>query len=163
MPTDCCPNQDRLRQSIAESKPDAEAEGLVERCRQWAATEGVDKIVAEHGVDVVVCLSDSYLAGVSVGARKFSTTGTRHRKTGTIGYPMAGLPLGYIESSGRPYELQVVARANEETKRVKSMAARESISPPRRVPDLMAYEKARRLMCSWKEDKINSESQRFVF
>lgn len=131
------------RQSIAESKSDAETEELAENCRRWAATEGIDKAVAEHGVDVVVCSSDSYFAGVSVGARKFSHNCARLRQTDTIDYPMAGVPLGYVESSGRPYGLQVVARANEEEKLVKFMAAWESISPPRRVPDLLACEKAR--------------------
>ena len=67
---DYCPDQDRLRQKIAQSKPDKATENLVERCKQWAATEGVDRAVAEHGVDVIVCYSDSYFAGVSVGARK---------------------------------------------------------------------------------------------
>ena len=75
MSKDYCPNQDRLRRSIAESKPDAETEELAERCRQWAATEDVDKVVAEHGVDVVLCCSDSFFVGVSVGARKLSSMG----------------------------------------------------------------------------------------
>ena len=77
MSKDYCPNQDRLRRSIAESKPDVETEELAERCKQWAATEGVDEAIAEHGVDVVVCCSDSFFAGVSVGARKFSRTAIR--------------------------------------------------------------------------------------
>ena len=56
---------------------------------------------------------------------------------------MAAVPLGYIESSGRPYGLQAVAPAREESKLIKFMAAWENISPPRRVPDLEACEKAR--------------------
>ena len=143
MSTDYCPDQDRLRQRVAESKPDAETEELAERCRQRAATEGVDKVVAEHGVDVVVCCSDSYFAGVSVAARKLSRIAIRYTQTDDIGYPMAGVPLGYIESSGRPYGLQAVAPANEEERLVRFMAAWESISPPRRLPDLSACEKAR--------------------
>lgn len=70
--------------------------------------------------------------------------GARHfRDTDIIGYPMAGVPLGYIKSSGRPYGLQVVAPANQEAKLMKFMAAWESISPPRRLPDLLACENAR--------------------
>lgn len=56
---------------------------------------------------------------------------------------MATVPLGYIESSGRPYGLQAVARAGEEWKLVKFMAIWERISPPRRVPDLEACAAAR--------------------
>lgn len=56
---------------------------------------------------------------------------------------MAAVPLGYIESSGRPYGLQTIAPAGQEAKLVKFMAAWEQVFPPRRVPDLAACEKAR--------------------
>ena len=59
------------------------------------------------------------------------------------GYPMAAVPLGYIESSGRPYGLQAIAPAHEEGKLIKFMAAWERIFPPRRLPDLEACAKAR--------------------
>jgi amidase len=76
---------------------------------------------------VVVCISDSFFAGVSVAAR----------------YPMASVPLSYIESSGRPYGLQAIAPANQEARLVEFMAAWESIMPPRRLPDLEACARAR--------------------
>ena len=40
-------------------------------CREWAATAGVDKVIKDHGVDVIVAPADSFFAGVGVGARKF--------------------------------------------------------------------------------------------
>ncbi|KAJ9137774.1 Amidase signature domain [Coniochaeta hoffmannii] len=124
---DYCPNQDGLIERVKESKPDAEAGELLKHCERWAATEGVDKVVSEHGVDVVVCCSDSFFAGVSVASH----------------YPMAAVPLGYIESSGRPYGLQAIAPANQEAKLIKFMAAWEQCFPPRRVPDLEACARAR--------------------
>ncbi|CAM1505655.1 Fc.00g112920.m01.CDS01 [Cosmosporella sp. VM-42] len=124
---DYCPNQDYIIKLIKESRPDEEMAEWVEQCKRWAATEGIDKVVSEHGVDVVVCCSDSYYAGVSVAAR----------------YPMAAVPLGYIESSGRPYGLQAIAPAHEEWKLVKFMAAWERVFPPRRLPDMDACAKAR--------------------
>ncbi|KAI8685508.1 hypothetical protein NCS55_00223300 [Fusarium keratoplasticum] len=122
-----CPNQGRLSGLVTESKPDEEVSEWLEECKRWAATEGIDKVTSEQGVDVVVCCSDSYFAGVSVAAR----------------YPMAAVPLGYIESSGRPYGLQPIAPAHQEAKLVRFMAAWERVFPPRRVPDLEACEKAR--------------------
>lgn len=57
---------------------EAKAKNL-EICKQWAATEGVDKVIADHGVDVIVAPADSFFAGVGVGARKYTTTNiTRH-------------------------------------------------------------------------------------
>jgi amidase len=41
---------------------------FLETCKRWAATEGVDKVMKEHGVDVIVAPSDSFFAGVGVGA-----------------------------------------------------------------------------------------------
>lgn len=65
VPTDYCPNQDGLIACLEQSKPDEDAAEALQHCKRWAATEGVDKVVSEHGVDVVVCCSDSYFAGVS--------------------------------------------------------------------------------------------------
>jgi hypothetical protein len=42
-----------------------------------ATTEGIDKATSEHHVDVVVCYSDSYFAGVSVASRKCFHSPTR--------------------------------------------------------------------------------------
>ncbi|KAF4513450.1 hypothetical protein G6O67_000720 [Ophiocordyceps sinensis] len=124
---DYCPNQDGLVGILKASRPDQDAARSLEHCKRWAATEGIDKAISEHGVDVVVCCSDSYFAGVSVASR----------------YPMAAVPLGYIKSSGRPYGLQAIAPAHQEKKLVAFMAAWERIFPPRRVPDLDACAKAR--------------------
>ncbi|KAH6995912.1 amidase signature domain-containing protein [Ilyonectria sp. MPI-CAGE-AT-0026] len=124
---DYSPNQDLLTKLLNDSKPDEDVSEWLEHCKRWGATEGIDKITSEHAVDVVVCCSDSYFAGVSVAAR----------------YPMAAVPLGYIKSSGRPYGLQAIAPAYQESKLVRFMAAWEQVFPPRRVPDLDACAKSR--------------------
>ncbi|KAH8779991.1 amidase signature domain-containing protein [Diaporthe sp. PMI_573] len=112
---------------IEASRPGEDQTARLESCKKWAATEGIDKAVSQHGVDMVVCSSDSFFAAISVAAS----------------YPMSTMPLGYVSSSGRPYGLQAIAQANAEGKLVKLMAAWESIRPSRRVPDLEACEKAR--------------------
>nr|UMZ45363.1 hypothetical protein [Paramyrothecium roridum] len=127
---DYCPNQDRLINLINKANPKERLMERLDACKQWAATDGIDKVVQEHGVDVVVCCSDSFFAGVSVAAR----------------YPMAAMPLGYIASSGRPYGLLAIAKANEEAKLVKLMAIWNAISSPRRVPNLESCAKARQYL-----------------
>ncbi|KAF2848115.1 hypothetical protein T440DRAFT_520305 [Plenodomus tracheiphilus IPT5] len=37
-------------------------------CKKWAATGGMDKVLQEHGADVIVAPADSFFAGVAVGA-----------------------------------------------------------------------------------------------
>ncbi|KAI9148400.1 Calcium-transporting ATPase [Paramyrothecium foliicola] len=120
-------DKDRLINLINKANPKERLMERLDACKQWAATDGIDKVVQEHGVDVVVCCSDSFFAGVSVAAR----------------YPMAAMPLGYIASSGRPYGLLAIAKANEEAKLVKLMAIWNAISSPRRVPNLESCAKAR--------------------
>jgi len=39
-------------------------------CKQWAATEGVDKVMREHDVVVIVAPADSFFAGVAVAASR---------------------------------------------------------------------------------------------
>lgn len=54
------------------------------------------------------------------------------------GYPLASIPFSYVESSGRPYGLHVITRANEEEKIIKFMDVWERIIGPRRTPNLDA-------------------------
>lgn len=52
-----------------------------------------------------------------------------------VGYPAGTMPLGYLEPSGRPFGLCVLARANEESKIISIMSAWESVNfPQRRLP-----------------------------
>lgn len=117
--------------------PADERERKLQICRQWAATEGVDKVILEHEVDVIIGPCDSFFAGVGVGARACSFniryfSGLAANEI--TEYPLASIPFGYVESSGRPYGLHVIARAHEEGKIVSFMSAWENIWPVRRVP-----------------------------
>jgi amidase len=40
-------------------------------CRQWAAVEGVDKVIEERNVDAIVGPCNSFFAGIGVGARAY--------------------------------------------------------------------------------------------
>lgn len=55
-----------------------------------------------------------------------------------LGYPLASIPFSYVESSGRPYGLHVIARADEEDKIIRFMGMWEKTIEPRRVPNLSA-------------------------
>ncbi|KAF2806717.1 amidase signature enzyme [Mytilinidion resinicola] len=123
-----CPNQNGLLKAQDMSMSDEETQKNLQICKQWAATEGVDKVVAEHGVDAIVAPCDSFFAGVGVGAR----------------YPLASIPFGYVESSGRPCGLHVIAKANEEDKIVRFMSVWERMRPPRTVSDLDSLARALR-------------------
>lgn len=67
---DYCPNQDKLLNLTEASRPGEDQTARLDSCMKWAATDGVDKAVSQHGVDMVVCISDSFFAAVSVAARR---------------------------------------------------------------------------------------------
>jgi Asp-tRNA(Asn)/Glu-tRNA(Gln) amidotransferase A subunit family amidase len=48
-------------------------------------------------------------------------------------YPLASLPLGYVEASGRPYGIQAIVKANEEHKMIEFMSLWQKLIPERRV------------------------------
>lgn len=62
-----------LESLVKESKPDHEISEWLEGCKRWATTKGLDRVMVEKGIDVVVCRSDSLFAGVSVAARECNT------------------------------------------------------------------------------------------
>lgn len=71
-------------------------------CKDWAATEGVDKVMKEHNVDVVVAPADSFFGGVAVGASGFVSKRAKRETYAFTGYPLASVPLNNVKSSGRP-------------------------------------------------------------
>ncbi len=57
------------------------------------------------------------------------------------GYPLESIPFSYVESSGRPYGLHIIARSGEEAKIIEFMSAGEQTIPQRKTPDLGLLEK----------------------
>ncbi len=52
------------------------------------------------------------------------------------GYPVASLPLGYSDFNGRPFGLQVFAKAHQEALLIQVQSAWEASFPKRQPPDL---------------------------
>lgn len=65
-----CPNQNGLLKAQDMSMTAETTAKNLKICKEWAATHGVDKVMNEHKVDVIVAPADSFFAGVGVGAGK---------------------------------------------------------------------------------------------
>lgn len=65
-----CPNQNGLLKAQAMEMSAEDIARNLGICKRCAGTEGVDKVMEEHGVDVIVAPADSFFAGVAVGANK---------------------------------------------------------------------------------------------
>ena len=53
-----------------------------------------------------------------------------------LGYPVATLPLGYLDFNGRPFGFQVFAKAHQEALLVQVQSAWEASFPKRQPPVL---------------------------
>ncbi|KAJ5724815.1 amidase signature enzyme [Penicillium malachiteum] len=86
--------------------------------RKVVGEDGIDKVLNEFGLDVIISPMDSPISTVAALA----------------GYPSATVPLGYLEPSGRPIGFCLVAKANEEGELLSVMSTYEATMPSRRLP-----------------------------
>lgn len=86
--------------------------------RQAARTDGIDDILKTYDVDVIIGPTESKMCSYAASA----------------GYPIATLPLGYLDFNGRPFGLCCIARAYEEALLIKVQSAWEATFPARRPP-----------------------------
>jgi len=56
------------------------------------------------------------------------------------GYPIASLPLGYLELNGRPFGMAALASAHQEATLIKVQSAWEATFPLRRPPPRENFE-----------------------
>ncbi|KAK7224766.1 hypothetical protein V2G26_012769 [Clonostachys chloroleuca] len=75
--------------------------------RDLGRTRGIDKILNEHNVDVIIGPADSQFTKIAAAA----------------GYPVASLPLGRLNYNGRGFGMLAIAGANQEAKLFEAMGA----------------------------------------
>ncbi|KID82777.1 Amidase [Metarhizium guizhouense ARSEF 977] len=83
--------------------------------------DGVDHILQKYGVDVIIGPADSFLTSMATGS----------------GYPVAGMPLSYLDFNGRAFGLAAIAGQNQEALLIKVLSAWEATFPPRKPPPML--------------------------
>ena len=111
---------------------------LLGRFHRITSTNGIDKAMEMHQLNIVVGPGDSDFVALATGSGKLLKYESRIKAIliSITGYPIASVPLGYIEYSGRPYGLQLIAKAAQEAILIRAMSAWERMMPTRRAPDL---------------------------
>ena len=56
------------------------------------------------------------------------------------GYPIATMPLGYLDFNGRPFGLCIIARAHQDALLLKVLSAWEATFGPRLPPPLLTVD-----------------------
>lgn len=59
-----------------------------------------------------------------------------------LGYPIAGMPLGYLDINGRAFGLVALARKNQEATLIRFLSAWDDTFHPRKPPPMLANKSA---------------------
>jgi amidase len=88
--------------------------------RERCGPNGIDKVLEGNEVDIILGPGDGAMFVIS----------------GTAGYPVASLPLGYLDFNGRPFGMQIIAKAHQEGLLIQAQSAWEATFGPRQPPPL---------------------------
>ncbi|ATY58913.1 amidase family [Cordyceps militaris] len=117
------PLQDRLEKALADKSTAEELEEALLLARKVARDEGIDKILREYDLDVIIGPAESPMPTIACAS----------------GYPIASLPLGYLDFNGRPFGMAAVASGHQEAVLIKVQSAWEATFPPRQPPPYAVF------------------------
>ncbi len=89
------------------------------------ATESIDTLMDEHGIEIIAAPSDSTLVSFAACSGKCLGFLAYNLTDSQPGYPIATVPLGNVESNGQPFGLFLLAKANHENVLLKFMSLYE--------------------------------------
>lgn len=99
--------------------------------------QGIDKLLKEYEIDVIFGPPESGICCYASAAGKDITIIISFIIINIhLGYPMINLPLGYVNSYGRPFGMGVITTAGKEALLIKVMSAWEATFPSRRPPPI---------------------------
>jgi amidase len=132
-------NQNGLLRAKKSNMTKEEYEAVLSYSRTAGRELGIDKTLKESGVDVILGPGDGplfYIAGIA--GVYMQVTNMAHILTECPGYPIASLPLGYLDYNGRPFGLVALASAHQESLLVQVQSAWEATFPNRQPPPQFA-------------------------
>lgn len=115
-----------------------EYDELIRYARDRCGRRGIDQALEENDVDIIMGPGDGLMFKISgtAGQSPFDCFQVSPSKHYTIGYPVASLPLGYLDFNGRPFGLQIIAKAHQEALLVQAQSAWEATMAQRQEPPL---------------------------
>ncbi|KAL7946394.1 amidase family protein [Trichoderma barbatum] len=113
-------NQAALLRAAQADMTDDEYRNIMNSARERCGKRGIDRTLEENEVDIIMGPGDGPMFGIAL----------------TAGYPVATLPLGYLEFNGRPFGMQIAAKAHQEALLIQAQSAWEATFPKRQPPPL---------------------------
>ncbi|KAM0801933.1 amidase signature domain-containing protein [Usnea florida] len=114
------PRQDFLERAASINMTSKEYDHLVEHARNVARGSGIDEVFREYDINIILGPAESAITQFAAAA----------------GYPIATLPLGYLDFNGRPHGLAAIAVAHQEARLIQLQSAWEATFPARKTPPL---------------------------
>lgn len=107
--------------------------------RRLSREEGIDFILEKYGLDVIIGPADSFIFSLATCSGMSSLNiGSAWKKTDRRpGYPVAAMPLSYLDLNGRPLGMAALAGENQDELLVKVLSAWEATFPARIPPTLL--------------------------
>ncbi|WVO13615.1 hypothetical protein L204_101236 [Cryptococcus depauperatus] len=111
-------NQAILIGALHPNMTDEQYHSLLNFARDRCGKRGIDKTLEENGVDIIMGPGDGLMFNIAASA----------------GYPVASLPLSYLDFNGRAFGLQIMAKAHQDALLIRAQSAWEATFPKRQPP-----------------------------
>lgn len=110
----------------------------LKKVRQVSRDEGIDNILDKYDADVIIGPADSGISSHASGSGKSSLQRYLICVTDLLlGYPIAGMPLGYLAINGRAFGMVALARKHQEATLIKFLSAWDDTFHPRKPPPML--------------------------
>ncbi len=101
-------------------------------------TRGIDYILNKYDADVIIGPADSGLSTMASGSGKSKPNDyIPFRHTYCAGYPIAAMPLSYLDFNGRAFGMVALARQHQEATLIKFLGAWDAEFQPRKPAPML--------------------------
>ena len=139
------PRQNLLELASSLEKNPEKSRLLLEHARLIGRERGIDETFKRYNINVLIGPAESAMStfAAAAGILSWINSGLPATANARAGYPIASLPLGYLDFNGRPHALAAIAAAHQEATLVQLQSAWEASFPARKTP-----------LCSWTEAAV---------
>ena len=128
--------QEALKHALSYRITDEEAYAIDAEIRLGSRSGGIDGVLQDYNVDVILGPGNGPLYTLAAAAGRSCRALLEVSAKDISGYPIATLPLSYLESNGCPFGLVALASANQEALLISVQSAWEESFPARKAPSI---------------------------
>lgn len=119
------PKQDKLEKALATNLSTKALDAALQHAREVSRSKGIDKILKDYDLDVIIGPAESSTTDLASASGSWNSPVSSVRTDRSLGYPIASLPLGYLDFKGRPFGMAALALAHQEATLIKVQSESE--------------------------------------